>query len=140
MTGWPACMTLEEFELWCAANARAGSQRAPSPCSDCPLSFAIEMRAEDRCNGEPGGEPGEPTPVKPVQVRPPSRFPTAQRYATDEDRILARRRTWRDSKWRARLRNDAVDVTVVEVGGYRATFAIRRDKAPARVSPWRVSA
>jgi hypothetical protein len=64
--GWaPDCMDAEEYVAW-----RTGAlvQRRPLvvqpkipdttgaawPCTDCPLSYAAEMRAVDRCNGEPG--------------------------------------------------------------------------------------
>lgn len=41
---------------WRALNARvSGPGRAVLPCEDCPLTFALEMRADGRCNGEPGG-------------------------------------------------------------------------------------
>lgn len=46
----PACMTADELALW---------QRDPYkhpvsvPCIDCPMAFAIEMRRQGCCNGEP---------------------------------------------------------------------------------------
>lgn len=49
-------MSPEEWALWRARwKASYGSHRRARPCPDCPLGFAVEMRAEGRCNGEPGG-------------------------------------------------------------------------------------
>jgi hypothetical protein len=42
------CQTDREWELWEAAN-RQVSNPSPSPCHDCPASFAAEMTAEGRC-------------------------------------------------------------------------------------------
>jgi hypothetical protein len=47
-----ACMTPPEQELWNSAN-RVLSKAAPSPCYDCPFAFALEMRQEGCCDGEP---------------------------------------------------------------------------------------
>ncbi len=45
-----------EYLDWRALNARTyGSNRAMLPCEDCPLTYALEMRADGRCNGKPGG-------------------------------------------------------------------------------------
>lgn len=53
----PACMADREWALWRKVNARTSAQdRAVRPCADCPISFALEMRAEGRCNGLPGQE------------------------------------------------------------------------------------
>jgi hypothetical protein len=64
--GWsPDCMEPEEYAGW---RRGALEQRRPLvvqpkipdttgaawPCTDCPLGYAAEMRAVDRCNGEPG--------------------------------------------------------------------------------------
>lgn len=58
----PACMDAAELALWTAANRRAtggGVRRfrddAPTPCHDCTLGYAADMRALGRCNGTPGG-------------------------------------------------------------------------------------
>ena len=48
----PACMTTEELLLWDEAN-RITSKTAETPCRDCPVAFAVEMRAVGRCNGVP---------------------------------------------------------------------------------------
>lgn len=49
----PLCMTPDELAAWEDANSVLSSP-APSPCQDCPLAFAAQMRAEGCCNGEPG--------------------------------------------------------------------------------------
>jgi hypothetical protein len=58
---WRAeCMDDEEWARWVETNPIAGFQDAtiaPRPCTDCPLGFAAEMRAEGRCNGSPGWQP-----------------------------------------------------------------------------------
>lgn len=53
----PACMDADEWALWERANRSINSsiERATRPCADCPLGYAADMRAEDRCNGTPGG-------------------------------------------------------------------------------------
>ena len=50
-------MTSEEFETWSAHNRLSGPAHAQSPCADCSLGFAVEMRAEGRCVGRPRGIP-----------------------------------------------------------------------------------
>ena len=53
----PACMDAGELAGWRDRNARLlPFRRAERPCEDCLLGFAAEMRAEGRCNGEPGGD------------------------------------------------------------------------------------
>ena len=54
--GRPKCMTELEHTRWQFWNDRIMSQHemAYSPCEDCPASFAVEMRASDRCDGIPG--------------------------------------------------------------------------------------
>jgi hypothetical protein len=48
----PACMSDEEWATWRSSGyLRLGDR----PCSDCPLGYAAEMRAQGRCNGTPGG-------------------------------------------------------------------------------------
>jgi hypothetical protein len=51
-------MTTEEWELWREFNPQGlkDAEYASRPCQDCPVSYATEMRAEYRCNGEPGAE------------------------------------------------------------------------------------
>lgn len=59
----PLCMTPDELRLWqeAADVARGHKYTASSPCVDCPLSWARQMRAEGCCNGEPGeNQPGRP--------------------------------------------------------------------------------
>lgn len=56
----PACMTPDELRLWHEANWIA-KDRSDVPCRDCPLTFAVEMRAEGCCNGVPlEGRTGRP--------------------------------------------------------------------------------
>ena len=58
-----------------------------SPCIDCNRAFAEPMRAENRCDGWYPGENGEP-------LEPSLR---ARGYPTEEERVAARRATWRRS-------------------------------------------
>lgn len=60
----PACMTAAELALWQAGNGlttgtkngrRVYAGRAASPCDDCTLGYAADMRAAGRCDGTPGG-------------------------------------------------------------------------------------
>jgi hypothetical protein len=58
VTEWTAaCMDPDEWRLWIDANRRASQNRVSRPCNECPLGFAVEMRAIGRCNGEPSGAP-----------------------------------------------------------------------------------
>lgn len=59
MTEWrAACMDDDEWALWQDANRRLNlSDQLERPCQECPLAFALEMRAVNRCNGEPSGAP-----------------------------------------------------------------------------------
>lgn len=65
-----------EWSLWTEANRRVGlgSGRISRPCEECPLAFALEMRAVGRCNGEPDGAPedeeDEPMDVSRVKGQP----------------------------------------------------------------------
>ena len=56
----PACMDDGEWALWLDGHARIDtrrvSERVGSPCVDCHRAFADEMRAEGRCDGEPGAD------------------------------------------------------------------------------------
>ena len=87
----PLCMTERDAELWWEADGRAwkigGSPKShvTSPCDDCNRSFAESMRAVNLCNGLYPGE--EPEPMAPSQHW--------QGYATEEERIAARRASWR---------------------------------------------
>ena len=56
-TGWQAaCMDADDWRIWRSLAVFNGSEadQAARPCHDCPLSFALEMRAQGRCNGTPG--------------------------------------------------------------------------------------
>jgi len=95
-----ACMSEAELALWREGAVEAGRRMgytAQRPCTDCPIWFATERRAEGCCNGTPGPRPG-PTrrsPDVPLMGR-------GRPYATEEERIAARRKTWRESKRRGR--------------------------------------
>lgn len=96
------CMTVDEYAGWDAANAVL-SQRAASPCEDCPLAFHVEMLAEGRCNGAPTVRtPGRPAPARDWV---PQR---GRRYATEEERVAARRESWRRANRRRRNGSEAV--------------------------------
>jgi hypothetical protein len=77
-TGWaPACMEPGEWAHWRSLNPRLPDEVfAPRPCTDCPLGFAADMRAEGRCNGAPGAVqaddeiPQEETPMEGERVQP----------------------------------------------------------------------
>jgi hypothetical protein len=77
-TGWaPLCMEPEEWADWQRRNPRLTDHAfAPRPCTDCPLGFAADMRAEGRCNGTPGGVQGddeipqEETPMEGEREKP----------------------------------------------------------------------
>ena len=97
----PACMTPRDAELWWDAQRTvmaAFTRRTPagprkcSPCDDCDRAFAEAMRAEKRCDGTYPGE--EPEHLAPSQYW--------QGYATPEERIAARRATWRRAGQRRR--------------------------------------
>jgi hypothetical protein len=77
MTDWvAACMEPDEWALWTEANRRSAAHRISRPCEDCPLGFALEMRAIGRCNGEPAGAPededqeDEPMEIAQVKAQP----------------------------------------------------------------------
>lgn len=69
-------MDPEEWTEWVARNPLhiTDTAAAARPCTDCPLAFAADMRAEGRCNGTPGGvaeEPEEEEFVEPaIAARP----------------------------------------------------------------------
>lgn len=42
----PLCMEPDEWATW-------QRHEAGRPCDECPIAFAIAMRAEHRCNGIP---------------------------------------------------------------------------------------
>lgn len=44
----PACFDESDVEGWQPNDG--------DPCAVCPLSFSLAMRAEDGCDGEPGGD------------------------------------------------------------------------------------
>jgi len=86
------CMTTEDAAEWRQHNERlvARNMRALSPCEDCTVRFAVEMRLAGRCDGWPEDRP---------DGRPWSR-------SADERQEMARRR-WRESKQRTRSRATA---------------------------------
>lgn len=67
----PLCMSDDEYQSWQTANDNIYSKRnqAPDPCHDCTRAFAAEMRAEDRCDGIPGGgQQPDPAPMPHAEV------------------------------------------------------------------------
>lgn len=55
----PLCLEPDAYTDWATFNARL-YKRAASPCVDCLLPFALEMRAIGRCNGHPSGVEFDP--------------------------------------------------------------------------------
>jgi hypothetical protein len=108
MTDPPPCLNPDEAALWYDAERRyrsfgnqrvRRSQEMSSPCHDCTVAFATEMRAlvPSRCNGRYPGEDG--------YVEPRSRWWS---YGTEEERTEARRRSQRESWHRRVARQQAV--------------------------------
>ena len=71
LAGWsPDCMDAGDWRDWQRMNpANVGGGKALKPCWDCPLEFAVEMRAEHRCNGSPGRPIGRPV-GRPIDIEP----------------------------------------------------------------------
>ena len=92
-------MTADELAAWSEANERLRNP-VKSACLDCPMAFALEMRAAGCCNGEPGviGRPRIDQP----RVAYTGRRGPFKRYATAEDRVMARRQQWREYQSRRR--------------------------------------
>jgi hypothetical protein len=92
-------MTPQESAAWWQADALIRGERhhAVSPCSDCSLRFAEGMRLVNRCDGHYPGEFG-PAPISESR---------GWRYSTEEERIEARRRSWRDQSRRRSLLRQA---------------------------------
>ena len=78
-----ACMDPTEYALWSRANAALKFRE--TPCHDCPMSFALEMRAEGRCDGEPAAT------GRPRQFDPDTEPRRAQWRAAQRRRTIARR-------------------------------------------------
>jgi len=76
-------MTPDELAGWHAMNALVTSNPATTPCQDCPLAWAEAMRAQGRCNGEPGE---------------PVRLPKTPLGRRERNRLAARRWRWRRSQ------------------------------------------
>lgn len=80
----PACMTVEEFDRWTAMNeGTLGRAKADTPCRDCSLAWHLGRVMLGECDGTPLG----------VGQR---------RRMSDDDRVMANRRRWRE--YRARKR------------------------------------
>lgn len=92
-------MTDPEYVLWLEMNGRLRDGGAGSPCADCPRSWAEAMRAISQCDGEPG-----PAVGRPRESEEPAFFlgRTFRRYETEEQRLAARRSSWRSSSARRR--------------------------------------
>lgn len=75
------CMTPDELALWRESAVRGGGQ---TPCVDCPAAFRRAESEAGRCRL---------SPLRVFNGR-------GRRYATDAERLEARRATWRLSKRR----------------------------------------
>jgi hypothetical protein len=93
-------MTPAEIAVWWRTNRSitAAADRDDSPCRDCSQLFANGMRLVGRCNGSYPGEITAP--------EPPGRS-RAWAYVTEDERIEARRRSWRGSSRRQRAQASA---------------------------------
>ena len=58
----PRCMDERELAAWTEMNERTSNPRA-TPCADCLIGFALEMRDIHRCNGTPAGYDEHPDPM-----------------------------------------------------------------------------
>ena len=91
-------MTASEIAAWWAANRLIKSTQytSESPCHDCSRIFAETMRLVGRCNGRFPGEIVGPVGEL-VKLRN-----GYWGYSNPEDRLAARRATWRRSVQRQR--------------------------------------
>jgi len=73
LAGWsPDCMDAPDWRDWQRMNpGNVGGGKALKPCWDCPLEFAVEMRAIARCNGSPGRPVGRPVRETSLIALPP---------------------------------------------------------------------
>ena len=98
----PKCLDAETDRLWWQAERvrwSVGGRPAKhdaSPCDDCCREFAEAMRAEGRCDGEYPGERGPEPDDKRTTWHP------SWAYATEAERVAARRATWRRAGQRRR--------------------------------------
>ncbi len=92
------CMTPEELALWRQESAWYKTQ---TPCVDCPMWFHLQEKAAGRCDRSPiqPGRPHRPQTSPNVRLRSVGQ---TQPYASEEERIAARRQSWRLSKLRQR--------------------------------------
>ena len=90
-------MTRAEIDAWWRANRtiRNIERAAQSPCEDCSRRFAETMRLVGRSDGTWPGEDGAPEGFG-------KRGSGQWAYATETERIAARRATWRESSRRMR--------------------------------------
>ena len=96
----PRCMTPAEITAWWRTNRSITSapDRDDSPCRDCSQLFANGMRIVGRCNGSYPGENGpEPEKGKRTTWHPTWAYPS------EEERVEARRASWRSSQARRRM-------------------------------------
>lgn len=89
----PPCMTDDEWTDWLAADAQTERPGEDDPCRDCTRTFRAAMRRVGLCSYV-----AKPRPVHNLRV--PAR---GNRYATDTERIDARRRTHREAARRRRI-------------------------------------
>ena len=101
------CMSSDEYALWLEGAIRFAQRAACNvvePCRDCPVEFAREMAAVGRCVGRPGEGGklmGRPRLSQSITMIGRGRRPG---YATEEERLAARRQSWRESARRRRER------------------------------------
>lgn len=90
-------MTDREWELWQEANESHHSVSVSSPCRDCTPLFSAAMRALDECDGTPG-------PIgRPRLSDEPERWNgRGVKYASEAERLAARRAGWRLASARRR--------------------------------------
>lgn len=92
-------MTQEEFSLWIEKNDDlVRSNRADSPCRDCPIEWHVSRVMLGECDGEPV-DVGRAR-VTHESVEPIGRG--ALVYADEATRQTARRQSWRAYRQRTR--------------------------------------
>lgn len=87
-----ACMSPDELALWRSQRIHGGGE---NPCVDCPLTFRRAEQAAGRCCRRD-------TQVRGAVYERGERSKYHNRYATDEERVEARRRSRRE--WARRKR------------------------------------
>jgi hypothetical protein len=76
-------MSEADYVEWSGLDVKVEYGRAGTPCIDCLIGYALEMRAKGLCNGTPGGaeEDDEPFPPRYITaVRAEQLREAARRY------------------------------------------------------------